>query len=321
MLSNKERYSQHCIAEASIPLFSRDWWLDAVCEGEENWDVAIVEKGGIVVASMPYYIKKKYGFVGLSQPRLTQILGPWLKPSQAKYSKQLADQKSNMHALLDQLPPHHYFRQNWSYLESNWLPFYWRGYQARTNFTYILHDCSDEEKLWSGLQSNIRREIRKAEERHNLVVRDDLALDAIIQLNRMTFKRQGKKVPYSDELFYRIDAACSERNCRNIFVAEDSDGNRHAGVYTVWDENSAYYLVGGGDPNLRNSGATSLCMWRAILAAGKVTKDFDFEGSMMEDVERFFRGFGAKQVPYLAISKTPSRLLRVSEAIKHVCSN
>ena len=34
--------------------------MDAVC-GEDNWDVLIVEKGGEIVASMPIYIKKKFG--------------------------------------------------------------------------------------------------------------------------------------------------------------------------------------------------------------------------------------------------------------------
>jgi len=68
--------------------------------------------------------------------------------------------------------------------------------------------------------------------------------------------------------------------------------------------------MGGGAPDLRNSGATSLCMWEAIQFAATVTKSFDFEGSMLETVERFFRAFGAKQTPYFAISKINSKLLK-----------
>jgi hypothetical protein len=73
--------------------------------------------------------------------------------------------------------------------------------------------------------------------------------------------------------------------------------------------------MGGGHPELRSSGATSLCMWEAIRHAAKVTKSFNFEGSMIESVERFFRAFGAVQTPYFNISKTPSRLLRVKQAL------
>src|SRR5690606_4078446 len=99
--------------------------------------------------------------------------------------------------------------------------------------------------------------------RFSLIIRDDLGLDALLALNRLTFKRQGLKLPYSEELVQRVDQACLSRGCRKILIAEDSAGRHHAGVYIVWDQNSAYYLIGGGDPELRKSGATSLCLWEA----------------------------------------------------------
>ncbi|MNZ86002.1 hypothetical protein D3C78_1048120 [compost metagenome] len=102
-----------------------------------------------------------------------------------------------------------------------------------------------------------------------------------------------------------------------MFIAEDDQGRRHAGVYLIWDENSAYYLMGGGDPELRNSGATSLCMWEAIRFSATVTRRFDFEGSMLEPVEHFFRAFGAIQQPFSCASKTPSRLLRTVLFFRH----
>ena len=58
-MTNKDLYSKLCENESTIPIFSKDWWLDAVC-GDENWDVAIVEKGGEIWATMPYFIIKKF---------------------------------------------------------------------------------------------------------------------------------------------------------------------------------------------------------------------------------------------------------------------
>ena len=109
--------------------------------------------------------------------------------------------------------------------------------------------------------------------------------------------------------------AISRNQCQ-WFIAQDKKGRNHAGVLIVWDENSAYYLMGGGNPKLRNSGATSLCMWEAIKFASTVTKKFDFEGSMIESVERFFRAFGATQKPYFHITKTPSYILRMARKLK-----
>ncbi len=131
----------------------------------------------------------------------------------------------------------------------------------------------------------------------------DLGLDTFLDINELTFTRQGKKLPYTRNLVRRLDNACKAHNASKMFFAQDKEGRIHAAVYIVWDENSAYYIMGGGDPKLRNSGATSLCMWEAIQFASTVTKRFDFEGSMIETVERFFRAFGARQVPYFQIIK------------------
>ena len=316
---NKELYRKLCVREKSIPIFSRDWWLDALC-GEDNWDVCLGVKSDEIMASMPYYKKQKYGLKVISQPKLTQTLGPWLRPSSAKYAKQLAQHKKLLNELIDQLPSFDYFSQNWHHSNTNWLPFYWRGFQQTTRYTYIIQNLSDQNRLWSGLMAKIRTDIRKAEGRFGLEVRDDLGLDAFLELNRKTFARQGQKIPYTDELAGRLDEACGQRNCRKFFIAVDSEGRRHAGAYIVWDENSAYYLMGGGDPELRNSGATSLCMWYAIKHAATVTRCFDFEGSMIEPVERFFRAFGAVQVPYFNITKTNSRLLRLRQCARNIMS-
>jgi hypothetical protein len=102
-------------------------------------------------------------------------------------------------------------------------------------------------------------------------------------------------------LLERVEAACAPRDARTALFACDEAGRVHAVVYVVWDERAAYYLMGGADPRLRTSGASSLLMWEAIMRARRVTDVFDFEGSMLRPVERFFRAFGGHQTPYLDV--------------------
>ena len=92
-------------------------------------------------------------------------------------------------------------------------------------------------------------------------------------------------------------------------------GRVHAAMLLVWDERRCYYLQGGGDPALRNSGAHSLLVWEAIQRAASKSRLFDFEGSMVESVERFFRAFGARQSPYSQVALVRSRLLRTAAAL------
>jgi hypothetical protein len=307
----KERYRILCEEDPNRPIFVQAWWLDATCG--DSWNVCLVEKSGEVLAAMPYFVKKRSGFTLLTQPPLTQCLGPWLKPSEAKYSKRLGAEKDLLAALIQQLPPHDYFRQNWHHSHSNWLPFYWQGFSQTTRYTYRLPKVLDVNGVWDGFRENIRRDIRKAQNRYKLSIRTDVSLENFLVLNEKVFRRQGIHLPYSRSMVRRIDEACAGKRRRRIFLAEDARGNQHAAVYIVWDNQSAYYLMGGGDPDLRSSGATSLCMWEAIKFAATVCESFDFEGSMIEPVERFFRAFGAEQTPYFCVQKTNSFILRLRD--------
>lgn len=312
-MNNKDAYRRLCETEKSIPIFSQPWWLDATA-GEQHWDVITVAKNGRIMATLPYYTERRLGLILLTQPALTQTLGPWLLPDDARAVSQ---QKDLMQTLVERLPRFHHYAQNWHYSQSTCLPLFWQGFRQTTRYTYILPELSDSQSLWTDLQENIRREIRKARNRFKVRIRDDLGVSEFLALSRLTFARQGMSAPNSEFLVERLDSACRARNACKIFIAEDDQGRRHAGVYLIWDENSAYYLMGGGDPELRNSGATSLCMWEAIRFSATVTRRFDFEGSMLEPVERFFRAFGAIQQPFSCVSKTPSRLLRTVLFLRH----
>ncbi|MGE3362321.1 MAG: GNAT family N-acetyltransferase [Rhizobiaceae bacterium] len=305
-MDRKAAYRKLSDTEASLPLFLRAWWLDATCG--DAWDVVLAKKGDEIHAALPFLPKRVRGFRILTQPKLTPFLGPWLRPTGAKSANDYARQKDLMNELIDGLPPHDHYRQNWSPNVTNWLPFYWRGFAQTTRYTYSLEGLTASQDLWGGLRDNIRREIRRAENRMSIGVADG-TLKEFLDLSDLTFKRQGRKPPYSRDYVQRIDTACADRGCRRIFIARDPEGRQHAGAYIVWTDDSAYYLMGGGDPAVRNSGAMSLCMWRAIEFAATVTRRFDFEGSMIEPVERFFRAFGAQQTPYFNIQKTPSFIL------------
>ena len=313
--THKDLYRKLCAEEPTIPLFSRDWWLDAVCG--DDWDVCLVEKGGKVLASMPYYYQKnRLGMKIICQPKETQTLGPWLSLSNAKSANRLGQEKKLMTELIHQLPKFSHFHQQWHHARTNWLPFFWHGFYQTTQYTYRIPDLSDLAKIWAGFRENIRTDIRKAKTQYSLNVQRYNSIDDFLVLNAKTFERQKISPPYSRSFIKRLDNACANRGARAIFICADSEGRHHAGAYIVWDDECAYYLMGGGDPGLRSSGATSLCLWEAIQFAASKSKSFDFEGSMIEPVERFFRAFGADQTPYFSIQKTPSKILRLAGYIR-----
>lgn len=280
-------------------IFVQPWWLDAVAPGA--WKEIVVEKGGYITARMPLVDIEEHGQMVYGMPKLTQTLGPWYDLGEGKLAKQLSRHKDLATQLIEQIPEEKRFAQRFHYSVDNWLPWYWKGFEQTTRYTYVLEDLTSEKLLWDGLDAKIRTDIKKGNKHCSVKQVDDL--DRFLELNEMVFKRQGKSLPYSCDFVARLDDACSSRQQRAIFIAEGTGGKDHAGAYVVWDEESAYYLMGGGNPELRNSGATSSCMWEAIQYCSQLTKRFDFEGSMLEPVERFFRAFGATPKPYFQISK------------------
>lgn len=299
------------MARPGNSIFDQPWWLDAAAPGA--WDEVTVERDGQVVGRLPFVTRRRLGLTSLVQPPLTASLGPWISDHSAKEPGRLEHQKKVLAALIDALPSFDVFDQNVSPSVRNWLPFHWAGFDVTPRVTYRLDDLSDLDAVFSGFEADVRAQIRKAGAA--LEVRADASPDAFLGLNRSTLETKGVVAGYDDGLVRRIDAACVEHGVRAILLAEDAAGRVHAGVYIVWDDRTAYYLMGGRAAE-HERGATSLLLWHAIRHAAGVTAAFDFEGSMVESLERYFRAFGASQVPYVHVRKESRRASAIRRALR-----
>lgn len=279
-------------------IFEQPWWLDAVAPGQ--WAAAEVKRGDNVVARLPYMQRRRLGLSTIGQPPFTQTLGPWLAPREGKYARRLETEKKLLGELIDQLPPFDFLRQSLSVELTNWLPFYWAGFEATVRYTYRVEDLSDLDRVKSEFQDHVRRGIKKAEKA--VEVDHDYSLEELLKLNEQTYIRQGVKSPDDPDLIRRLDAACAQRGSRRILGAVDAQGRPHAALYVVWDDRTCYALINGRDPDLQTHGANTLLYWEAIKLASEVSQVFDFEGSMLEPIEHYFRGFGGRQTPYFSIS-------------------
>jgi len=282
------------------PLFSSAWWLDAVAPG--RWGEVCIEKGSRLQARLAYVVNRR-PLVGdmLGIPPITPFLGPEFPNLEREGSRQIGEQHELMYELIDKLPSHARFLQNFHPDITNWLPFYWRGFSQHTRYTYQIQCLRNLDTVWSNFSSSTRRAIRKAEK---LVTLDESGTpDDLYQLLQATYANQGRTAGYAPDVLRRAVDAALQRGQGRLLIAHDKAGKRHAGLFTVWNEEVTYYLVGGSDPSIRSSGAMSLLMWNAIQYAHTVSHCFDFEGSMQPGIERFVRGFGSVQVPYFQVLK------------------
>lgn len=315
MTENQKLYKTFCEESEYIPIFLEWWWIDSVTDG--NWDVIFsLTKDGKVRGAMPFSITRQSKiFKIIKMPKQTQVMGCWFNyPKNQKQASKLSFEKEVMNELIEQLPEVDYFMQRFHYSISNWLPFYWRGYKQSTQYTYVLNDIKNHDDIFSNLRSNIRTDIKKATKIVEIISNDDI--ENFYDINKLTFQRQDTTIPYTFEFISTLHKEIKNKNQGKIYFAIDKEENIHAVIYVVWDKKSAYYMWGGGNPKYRNSGATSLLLWEAIKDSSIFVDKFDFEGSMIEPVERFVRSFGAEQVPYNKIYKFNNKFLELMYLLK-----
>ncbi len=288
--------------QIKTPIFFQDWWLDAVC-GKDGWYGYVLCSGNFTKAIWPVCIqKRKFGRTHIVMPQFTPFLGPIIfYPENQKYSTKLSYEKEVINELIKKIGKFDHFHQVFSPVFSNWLPFFWNGFKQTTYYTYRLNYIQNHKTVFDNFQNNIKREIRKAQ-RTGLTVNETNDFDVFFECVEMTYKRQAKKIVFKDTL-QRIWSECKKRNCGKMLVAKDKNQQIHSSIFIVWDHQTAYYLIGGSDPKLRNSGAMSLLMFESIKFASSKVNCFDFEGSMIEPIERFFRGFGAEQTQLFSLTK------------------
>jgi len=306
-MSKKEIYQKFCEKHPDIPIFSQPWYLDSVA-GEDGWDILISMRGQEIAATMPITFTKKIGLQISNTPLLSKYLGPYFSPifrSQKHQHKLISN-------LIEQIPKVHFFQQNLHPNLSDWLPFYWKGFSGTTFYTFIIEPLDDLENVFQNLAPDYRN--NKIPKAKNIVqITSDKSIEEFYQVQKKTFNRQNMKMFCSLDFLKKYHATLQKHNASKMFFSVDKDDQIHSVTYLIWDKKTAYLLMAGDDPNLRNSGSAILLLWHTIEYANKTLRlnRFDFLGSVIEPITRVRRQFGAVQTPYHFIEKYNSFLLKI----------
>lgn len=179
-------------------------------------------------------------------------------------------------------------------------PFFWHRYKVVPSYTYRLNLQLDVETLHNNMTSERRKSIKKAV-KDNLVITKVADYKLVKELVLKTFNRKQQAIDI--QLLDKILFSFANESNSFAFVAF-KETIPIAATFCVFDHQTAYYLLGGYNDAEKHHGAGPSCMWQSILhaqAAG--LKVFDLEGSMMMEVERYFREFGGDITPYYTINK------------------
>lgn len=312
-MGSKEAYAKFC-EKVYVPVFSKPWWMDAVC-GEENWDVWLYQSGTETVAAMPYYYCVRDEYRIITKALLTQTNGLIIcyPPNQSMAKRQKYEEKIIAEAIkgLGSLNIDLY-EQQFHYSFRNFLPFFWERFSIIPRITFVIEDTSSMDMVWNNISSSYKNTIRKG--RRFISKYAEIDVHCFFREHEKIFLRQGLSCPFSEELWNRLYRATESNNAGKIFTAQDNEGNVLSLAFIVWDEESAYLLLGGAVPEYSSLQTYAALVYHCIEFASKKGLKFDFEGSVIRRINHSFREYGGTPKEYYRIRKVYNPKIILDEA-------
>ena len=272
-----------------------------------GWQAAIVKNEAGWQAVMPFYMSKKWGLKAILQPLFAQYWGILFAESTFDLHHRRTEwEKAVIGQLLPLCEAAHLYAMHFSPAFTYPHPFLWKGYQVAARYTQVLDLSPAEDALFAHLVGSLRRQIRKGESQA-LQCRESADVEELIKLILLNHARGNRILdsPARDaETLRRIAAFLQTTGQGWVWHCCDEKGQvLAAGIWAVF-RGRMMYLIGAYHPDHRDRGAMSWLMWQAICRAKKQgLRTFDFEGSMVESIEHFFRKFNASYEVYFLLRK------------------
>ena len=180
---------------------------------------------------------------------------------------------------------------------NNDLPLIWLGWAQKTRYTYWVDIRRGYGHFLQTSASHVRREVKKADE-SGIVIKVENNPETVIAILKAAKPEAAADIPA-----HFFDALCL--NSRHFFEKKQSrcliayDGDQPvAGIIFFFFKKKMIYYQGSTLPGHKNSGAMTKIIAESVRLFGEGHDWLDFDGSMLEPIERFFRGFGAEPVRY-----------------------
>lgn len=275
LLKNREiNYAKwdECIQNAANGnLYAKSWYLDVV---SPEWEALILDDYRFV---MPLPVIKKMAIRMIIQPLHCQQLGIFPAPV-LEIQQQFAEKLKKSFRIINYQ------------LNAGMLIHAFPSFEniKRTNYILPLH-LSYEETV-SGFSRHTIRNLTAAENAQVKVVKGLLPSDFF----KSKKEAETRKVPEkSYRILHQLIAQTLMKGNGVIYAAYSQTNNLCAAAYVLFDQNKAYYLNAFSTEEGRENRAMYAIVNELIKEFSRSATIIDFEGSVIEGVARFYKGFGA----------------------------
>ena len=275
-------------------IYGYSWYLDAATP---SWSGLVLDD---YTAVMPLVCNKKMGVwyvLNLPFVQYTSIYGS--EPNQEM-----------LKLFIDAIPP------KFKLIDTNiFLPFEpkltFGEIKKRTNL--IIEPQASHDLYKKSYNTNTKRNLKKAESFGIYLEEEEedpeLMISTYIRFKKIKYNTQSKPEVY--KRLRSIIADSIKRNRGKLFYAYAKNGQFIGASYFVTSTSRSIYLFSASDPEVDLQGAMFKIIDHQLNNISGKDLILDFEGSEIEGIARFYRGFGTKTMTYynIKINKLP-KLLR-----------
>ncbi len=272
-------------------VYAYSWYLDIV---SPNWDALII---GDYEAVMPITGKKKYGISYIYQPVYSQQLGV--------FTTGILNEKL-VNDFLSAIPK---FFKVINIKLNSYNKVSHKSFSIHEKVTYELDLISGYNTLRSHYSSNTVRNIKKAKNENIHIAKHTGLKDFLTLVN------ETSNIPVSIfelNCLRKIIPFAVRYNMGNIYGAYNSNNQLVAAAFIIKSHNKAIYHLAASTDEGKESRAMFSIIDSYIYDNAEKNLTLDFEGSMIEGIARFYKGFGAQPVKYLNIRRSRIPFFNIS---------
>ncbi len=283
-------------------LFVRHRYASQAAPG---WQAAILANGDTWVAAMPFFPTTKRGISLQLQPPFCQCWGICFAPMDGQpMAAQWSLKKQYTEAFLPVLKAPQWLQVNFAPEFDYLFPLKIAGFAVSPRITYRIALEQPLENITREYASTLVRQLRKAEKQALVFVPDEpekliVSYGSQLESGRTLLGGAVTRKARWEKLVRELAAAGDAA----IFSVRNPEGETLTTGWFGKHGHKVYYL-GGAATGEMHSHASPFLLASAIAHYREAGFSiFDFEGSMLPGVERFFRQFGGTPVTYFEVMR------------------
>lgn len=270
----------------SLP-YAYTWYLDAV---SESWS-AVVADNYDAVLPLPYF--SKLGIKYLYQPYFCQQLGLFFRE---QWNQQYADEMIQI--ALKKFPLVHYQLHTGCIGLKEKLKL-----SERKNLLLSLSPPYD--RLKKQFSENHLRNVSKAAKASLVFVPDNPATDFERFYLTHVDRAKEKFSPKHEQHFKKLCSTLSINSITQFAAVKNDAGEWLAAVLLIHQPHRKIALINCSNTEGKKKGASHFLFSQLLAQFAAQKAVFDFEGSSIASIARFYEGFGAQPETYYLLKRHP----------------